>query len=161
MLVTILKELLQLIIMFTFDTRTLLQVVKTIFSEVGYTKKDCKTSWIRYVLYSASFPSDRPPEILLKGKPAFKNFFKAKLDFVKEPIPETGIEGLGQSLLTEDRPLMIWDPYGGKMSQFSESDRPFPHSNRTLYKIQYLSVWQDGDKNAARHIDWVRKHYQL
>ncbi|AET03064.1 reticuline oxidase-like protein, putative [Medicago truncatula] len=24
------------------------------------------------------------------------------------------------------------------------------------YKIQYLSVWQDGDKNAARHIDWIR-----
>jgi cinnamyl-alcohol dehydrogenase len=55
-----------------------------------------KTSWIKYVLYIASFPSDTPLKILFKGK------------------PETGIEGLWQRLLIEDSPLMIWKPYSGK-----------------------------------------------
>ncbi|XP_004504722.1 monolignol oxidoreductase AtBBE-like 13 [Cicer arietinum] len=145
---------------FLGEARTLLQVMKKSFPELGLTRKDCEeTSWIKSVLYIANFPSDTPLEVLLKGKPTFKNFFKAKSDFVKEPIPENGIEGLWQRLLVEDSPLLIWNPYGGKMSEFSESDSPFPHRNGTLYKIQYLTLWQDGDKNAAKHIDWIRKLY--
>ena len=146
--------------LFLGGARTLLQVMKTSFPELGLTRKDClETSWIKSVLYIAGFPSDTPPEVLLKGKSTFKNFFKAKSDFVREPIPETGLEGLWQRLLVEDSPLMIWNPYGGRMSQFSESETPFPHRNGTLYKIQYLSLWQEGDKNAAKHIDWIRKLY--
>ncbi|KAK7363247.1 hypothetical protein VNO77_05381 [Canavalia gladiata] len=146
--------------LFLGDAKTLLQVVKKSFPELGLTRKDClESSWIKSVLYIAGYPNDTPPEVLLKGKSTFKNFFKAKSDFVREPIPETGLEGLWQRLLAEDSPLMIFNPYGGKMSQFSESYTPFPHRNGTLYKIQYLSIWQEGDKNAAGHIDWIRKLY--
>ncbi|XP_047178620.1 berberine bridge enzyme-like 13 [Vigna umbellata] len=146
--------------LFLGGASTLLQIMKKSFPELGLTRKDClETSWIKSVLYVAGFPSGTPPEVLLKGKPTFKNFFKAKSDFVRKPIPETGLEGLWQKLLIEDRPLMIWNPYGGKMNQFSESDTPFPHRNGTLYKIQYLTLWEKGDKNPAKHIDWIRKLY--
>ncbi|XP_027918422.1 berberine bridge enzyme-like 13 [Vigna unguiculata] len=139
----------------------LLQIMKKSFPELGLTRKDClETSWIKSVLYLAGFPSGTPPEVLLKGKSTFKNFFKAKSDFVRKPIPEKGLEGLWQRLLLEDSPLMIWNPYGGRMSRFSESDTPFPHRNGTLYKIQYLTVWKKGDKNPAKHIDWIRKLYK-
>ncbi|CAI8584716.1 unnamed protein product [Vicia faba] len=145
---------------FLGEATTLIQVMKTSFPELGLTRKDCQeTSWIKSVLYIAGFPSDTPPQVLLKGKPTFKNFFKAKSDFVREPIPETGLEGLWQRLLIEDIPLMIWTPYGGKMNEFSESDSPFPHRNGTLYKIQYLSIWQEGEKNVAKHVEWIRKLY--
>ncbi|CAL0301016.1 unnamed protein product [Lupinus luteus] len=138
----------------------LLQVMKESFPELGLTRKDClETSWIKSVLYIAGYPNDTPPEILLEGKPTFKNYFKAKSDFVREPIPETGLQGLWQRLLEEDSPLMIWNPYGGMMSKFSESDIPFPHRNGTLYKIQYLTLWQDGDKNATKHVEWIRNLY--
>ncbi|RDX62423.1 Berberine bridge enzyme-like 26, partial [Mucuna pruriens] len=140
--------------------KTLLKLMKRSFPELGLIEKDClETSWINSVLYVAGFPSGTPPEVLLKGKPTFKNFFKAKSDFVREPIPETGLEGLWQRLLVEDTPLIILNPYGGKMSQISESDTPFPHRNGTLYKIQYLTLWQEGDKKAAKHIDWIRELY--
>ncbi|KAK7368705.1 hypothetical protein VNO80_10733 [Phaseolus coccineus] len=146
--------------LFLGGATTLLQVMKTSFPELGLTRKDClETSWIKSVLYIAGFPSNTPPQVLLKGKSTFKNFFKAKSDFVREPIPEIGLQGLWQRLLIEDAPLMIWNPYGGKMSQFSESDTPFPHRNGTLYKIQYVNLWQEGDKNVAKHIDWIRKLY--
>ncbi|KAL2343710.1 hypothetical protein Fmac_004995 [Flemingia macrophylla] len=83
--------------LFLGGARTLLQVMKTSFPELGLTKKDClETSWINSVLYIAGFPSGTPPEVLLKGKSTFKNFFKAKSDFVREPIPEEGLEGLWQ-----------------------------------------------------------------
>nr|KYP49614.1 Reticuline oxidase-like protein [Cajanus cajan] len=86
-------------------------------------------------------------------------FWAIRGDFVREPIPEIGLEGLWQRLLVEDSPLIVFNPYGGRMSQFAESDTPFPHRNGTLYKIQYLSLWQEGDKNAEKHIDWIRKLY--
>ncbi|OIW21962.1 hypothetical protein TanjilG_18103 [Lupinus angustifolius] len=146
--------------LFLGEARALLQVAKTSFPELGLTRKDLlETSWIKSVLYIAGYPNNTPPEVLLKGKSTFKNYFKAKSDFVREPIPEPGLEGLWLRLLAEDSPLMIWNPYGGRMSQFSESDIPFPHRNGTLYKIQYLTLWQDADINAAKHIDWIRKVY--
>ncbi|GAV65620.1 FAD_binding_4 domain-containing protein/BBE domain-containing protein [Cephalotus follicularis] len=138
----------------------LLQVTQEEFPELGLTKKDCaETSWLKSVLYIGGYPSNTPPEVLLQGKSTFKNYFKAKSDFVREAIPETGLEGLWKRLLKEDTPMMIWNPYGGMMSKISESAIPFPHRSGTKFKIQYLTLWQDGDKNAAKHINWMRKLY--
>ncbi|PSR89823.1 Berberine bridge enzyme-like, partial [Actinidia chinensis var. chinensis] len=137
----------------------LLQVMNESFPELGLQKKDCvEMSWLKSVLYIAGYPSNVPPEVLLQGKSLFKNYFKAKSDFVKEPIPESGLEGLWTQLLEEDSPLMIWNPYGGMMSKISECDIPFPHRNGTLFKIQYVTVWGDADKDlATKHVDWIRK----
>ncbi|XP_057484719.1 berberine bridge enzyme-like 15 [Actinidia eriantha] len=139
----------------------LLQVMNKSFPELGLQKKDCvEMSWLKSVLYIAGYPSNVPPEVLLQGKSLFKNYFKAKSDFVKQPIPESGLKGLWKRLLEEDSPLMIWNPYGGMMSKISESAIPFPHRNGTLFKIQYLTLWGDADKHsAAKHVDWIRKLY--
>ncbi|KAJ9163189.1 hypothetical protein P3X46_022887 [Hevea brasiliensis] len=146
--------------LFLGDANRLLQVMQNSFPELGLTRNDCtETSWIKSVLYIAGYPSNTPPEVLLQGKSLFKNYFKAKSDFVKEPIPETGLEGLWKRLLEEESPLMIWNPYGGMMSKISESEIPFPHRKGNLFKIQYLSNWQDGEKSAAKHMDWIRKLY--
>ncbi|KAK9181468.1 hypothetical protein WN944_024605 [Citrus x changshan-huyou] len=146
--------------LFLGGAERLLKVVEESFPELGLTKKDCtETSWIKSVLYIAGYPSNTPPEVLLQGKSLFKNYFKAKSDFVEDPIPETALEGLWKRLLGEDSPLMIWTPYGGMMSKISESEIPFPHRKGTLFKIQYVSTWQDGEKNATKHIDWIRRLY--
>ncbi|KAK4254766.1 hypothetical protein QN277_010098 [Acacia crassicarpa] len=142
------------------NSRMLLDLMKQNFPELGLTRKDClEVSWIRSVLYIAGYPNDTPLEVLLQGKSSFKNFFKAKSDFVREPIPEEGLEGLWSRLKDEDSPLMIWTPYGGATSRVSESDTPFPHRNGTLFKIQYLTIWDNGDKNEAKHVQWIRKLY--
>lgn len=139
----------------------LLQVMQESFPELGLTKKDCtEMSWIQSVLYIAGFPSNTPPEALLQGKSLFKNYFKAKSDFVKQPIPEAGLEGLWKKLLEEDSPLMIFNPYGGMMSKISESEIPFPHRNGVIFKIQYLTLWnEDKPETAAKHVDWIRRLY--
>ncbi|CAN1290303.1 Berberine bridge enzyme-like 26 [Linum perenne] len=98
-------------------------------------------------------------EVLLEGKSLFKNYFKAKSDFVKEPISEIGLEGIWKRFLEEDSPLMIWNPFGGEMSRISESAIPFPHRKGTAFMIQYLTNWQDGEKSMERHMDWMRKLY--
>lgn len=146
--------------LFLGDSTRLIQVMEKSFPELGLTKKDClEMSWIQSVLYIASFPSGTPPKVLLKGKSTFKNYFKAKSDFVKEPIPETALEGLWKRLLEEDSPLTIWTPYGGMMSRIPESETPFPHRNGNVFMIQWVSAWLDGEQEAAKHMDWIRKLY--
>lgn len=146
--------------LFLGESERLLELMQREFPELGVTKKDVtETSWIKSVLYIAGYPLTTPPEVLLQGKSLFKNYFKAKSDFVKSPIPETGLEGLWERLMEEESPLMIWNPYGGMMSKIPESEIPFPHRKGTLFKIQYLTTWQDGTQNMTKHIDWIRKLY--
>ncbi|KAE8658889.1 putative FAD-binding Berberine family protein [Hibiscus syriacus] len=146
--------------LFLGDAERLLRVTQQSFPELGLTRKDCtETTWIKSVLYIAGYSSTTPPEVLLQGKSTFKNYFKAKSDFVEEAIPETALEGIWKRMVEEDSPLMIWNPYGGMMSRISESETPFPYRQRTKFKIQYVTSWQDGDNNASKHIDWIRRLY--
>ncbi|CDP20911.1 unnamed protein product [Coffea canephora] len=66
------------------------------FPELGLTQKDCiEMSWIESVLYIAKYPRNIQPKFLLQGKPLLnKVYFKAKSDFVKEPIKEHALEGI-------------------------------------------------------------------
>ncbi|TXG70511.1 hypothetical protein EZV62_005446 [Acer yangbiense] len=147
--------------LFLGSANGLLQVTKKSFPELNLTRKDCiETSWIKSVLYIAGFPSNTTPEVLLEAKPLYKEYFKAKSDFVQKPIPETVLEGLWKKFLKEDNPLTIWNPYGGMMSKISESATPFPHRKGTLFKIQYLTIWFDGDKKSQKHINWIRNMYK-
>ena len=147
--------------LFLGETSRLLQIMDQSFPELGLTPKDCiQMSWIESVLYIASYPSGTKPEVLLQGKSTFKNYFKAKSDFVKEPIPESGLEGLWKRLLEEESPLTIWTPYGGMVNKVPESETPFPHRNGTVFMIQWLSLWEDEEKETTvKHIDWIRKLY--
>ncbi|CAL1402792.1 unnamed protein product [Linum trigynum] len=144
--------------LFLGDSERLLKIMGASFPELGLTKADClETSWIKSVLYIAGFPTGTAPEVLLQGKSLFKNYFKAKSDFVREPIPETGLEGIWKRFLEEDSPLTIWNPLGGQMARISESAIPFPHRKGNSFMIQWLTNWQDGESSAAKHMDWMRK----
>uniref|UniRef100_A0A6N2NI40 FAD-binding PCMH-type domain-containing protein n=1 Tax=Salix viminalis TaxID=40686 RepID=A0A6N2NI40_SALVM len=146
--------------LFLGDAKRLLNVMAQGFPELGLTLKDCtETTWLKSVLYIAGYPANTPPEVLLQGKSTFKNYFKAKSDFVTEPIPETALEGIWKRYFEEATPFMIWNPYGGMMSKISESSIPFPHRKGTLFKIQYLTMWQNPAENASKHIDWIRRLY--
>ncbi|KAJ4901670.1 FAD-binding Berberine family protein [Raphanus sativus] len=139
----------------------LMKVMKKSFPELGLTRKDCvEMSWIESIVYISGFPSQTPTKVLLQGKPPFPKInFKAKSDFVKDPIPESGLKGMFEKFLNEDNPLMIWNPYGGMMAKISESQIPFPHRKGVIFKIQYLTAWPNSDKRPSRHINWIRDLY--
>ncbi|KAF8034076.1 hypothetical protein BT93_C0377 [Corymbia citriodora subsp. variegata] len=146
--------------LFLGDSDTLLGIMGKDFPELGLTRADCvETSWLGSVLYIGGYPKATPPEVLLQGKPLFRNYFKAKSDFVRTPIPEEGLLGLWKIYLEEEVPFMIWNPYGGAMARVPESATPFPHRRGTLFKIQYVATWQDGTQSMARHMSWISKLY--
>ncbi|GMN64427.1 hypothetical protein TIFTF001_033495 [Ficus carica] len=138
----------------------LLQVMRKSFPELGLTKKDCaQMSWIQSVLYIAGYPTGTPNEVLLQATTSSKVSFKAKSDFVRNPMPETTLDGIWKRFLEEENPLTIWTPYGGKMSKISETEIPFPHRKGTIFMIQYLTIWFDGDKSTNKHVNWIQKLY--
>ncbi|KAL9366206.1 hypothetical protein Peur_037405 [Populus x canadensis] len=141
----------------------LLPLIQDSFPELGLVKEDCiEMSWIQSVLYFDGFPSNSSLDILLDRTPSTRRNFKAKSDYVKEPIPELGLEGIWERFFDEDinTPILIFSPYGGKMSEISESSIPFPHRAGNIYKIQHLIYWdEEGIVAAKRHISWIRRLY--
>ncbi|ONI11259.1 hypothetical protein PRUPE_4G096500, partial [Prunus persica] len=72
--------------------------------------------------------------------------FKAKSDYVNEPISKAGLEGLWQTLI-EVKAYLILTLYGGKISEISNSEIHFPHRSGNLFKIQYMVTWDDYREN--------------
>ncbi|XP_058721971.1 berberine bridge enzyme-like 22 [Vicia villosa] len=141
----------------------LITIMNSSFPELGLRLKDCvEMSWIQSTLYIAGYNESDPLELLLNRTTNYKSSFKAKSDYVRKPIPKTGFDGIWRMLRKEDSfAILILEPYGGKMSEISESKIPFPHRKGNLYNIQYMVKWDaNGIEESKRHIKWMRKLYR-
>ncbi|ESQ39501.1 hypothetical protein EUTSA_v10000844mg [Eutrema salsugineum] len=141
---------------------TLMKVMNKGFPELRLTRKDCtEMSWIESTVYNAEFPANTPIEVLIQVKSPFgKLSFKSKSDFVKEPIPVSGLKRIFKKMMQEDSPASFlgWTPYGGKMAKISESEIPFPHRNDTIFIILYNT---DTETEPSKHINWLRDLYSF
>ncbi|PKI60956.1 hypothetical protein CRG98_018662 [Punica granatum] len=140
----------------------LLDVMGSSFPELGLTREDCiEMPWINSTIYFAGF-SGQPLEILLNRSSNTKSYFKYKSDYVKEPISEPVLEEIWKWLIKADQGAlqMIWNPYGGRMSEISESAIPFPHRAGNIFKIQHLTSWTNGSvEESAKRISLIRSFY--
>ncbi|OIS97344.1 reticuline oxidase-like protein [Nicotiana attenuata] len=126
-------------------------------------KKEChEVPWIGSVLFLYNKGVDESIEVLLDSSiPVYKNYFKGTSDFVKTPFPESGWKMIERLFLEEDRPMIILEPFGGRMDEISESELPFPHRKGNLYNIQHLVNWDDNSESVLRNkIEWMRKFYR-
>ncbi|XP_031378709.1 berberine bridge enzyme-like 26 [Punica granatum] len=138
----------------------LLKVMEEGFPELGLTSQDCiETSWIESVLYMALFPNTTGLEVLRQVISSIPpGYFKAKADFVRVPIPESGLNGLWKLFLEEESPFMQWTPYGGMMERIFEDATPFPHRRGILFEIFYSTSWQK-DEDPSKHMNWIKRLY--
>ncbi|GKV03921.1 hypothetical protein SLEP1_g16154 [Rubroshorea leprosula] len=145
--------------LFLGDSKTLLSIMNESFPELGLSQSDCiETSWIQSVLNWTNFPVDTSAKVLLNRTPQTLTFLKRKSDYVKEPIPKDGLEWLWKRMIELGTPTLIFNPYGGRMAEISASETPFPHRAGNLWKIQYVTNWNEAGAEAADHyINLTRK----
>ncbi|CAL9750237.1 unnamed protein product [Musa acuminata subsp. burmannicoides] len=144
--------------------KELLTVMGSSFPELGFEAADCnEMSWLESVLFFANY-SGRPTEVLLDRKLEFDFSFKAKSDFVREPVTETTLEEIWRFLMeAKDEPVLLFmEPFGGVLNEIAESATPFPYRKGNLYIIQYYMWWLETDmETTERHLSWMRKLYAL
>ncbi|POO01079.1 Xanthine dehydrogenase C subunit [Trema orientale] len=144
--------------LFLGPAENLVSLMEENFPELGLQLENCtEMSWIQSVLYFAGYSANDPLEVLV-NRTTNAGFFKAKSDYVTKPISLTGLEGLWQRLVQDEGSFLIWSPYGGRMSEISDSEIAFPHRRGNLYGIQYLVYW-NSENETDNHIGWMRELY--
>jgi hypothetical protein len=141
----------------------LLPMMQESFPELGLMREDCiEMSWIESTLYFFGFPIGESLDVLLNRTSLTTHPFKAKSDYVQEPIPEVGLEGIWKRFHEKEAEsaFLILTPYGGRMSEISQSAIPFPHRAGNIYQIQHYVYWEEEETEASeRHISWIRRLY--
>ncbi|XP_062227644.1 berberine bridge enzyme-like Cyn d 4 [Phragmites australis] len=127
------------------------------FPELGVKRKDCiEMTWIQSALYFAFYGTGKPMELLLDRGTKPDRYFKAKSDYVSEPIPSHVWESTWSWFLRDGAGLLILDPYGGRMGSVAPSATPFPH-RQELYNLQYYGFWfENGTEASEKHMGWIR-----
>ncbi|CAN0884677.1 Berberine bridge enzyme-like 27 [Linum grandiflorum] len=102
------------------------------------------------------------------GRARFNSLYLGTLDvllpLLRRRFPELGatIEGVWRLIMRPgiEDPEIILSPYGGRMSEISDSSIPFPHRAGNKFKIQHLIYWvKEGEEAKNRHIGWIRELY--
>ncbi|XP_024018981.1 cannabidiolic acid synthase-like [Morus notabilis] len=144
----------------------LLQLMQKEFPELGLQRHECiEKEWVESFLYFNSFRNGESLDYLLNRTSNYNLMsFKAKSDFVKEPIPDDLFKGMLRRLYKEEvgRASIDLFPYGGKMNEILESAIPFPYRFGNLYMIHYFVQWNEEMNITAskKHVKWLKRLYK-
>lgn len=136
-------------------------VINKAFPELGIEEEDCKEmSWIESIIFFSGLNEGASVSDLKNRYLDDKEYFKAKSDYVRTPIPLVGLESAFKILEKEPKGYVILDPYGGMMHEISNDSIAFPHRKGNLFTIQYLIYWKEADnERSSEYIEWIRELY--
>ncbi|KAJ0975806.1 hypothetical protein J5N97_017771 [Dioscorea zingiberensis] len=68
----------------------------------------------------------------------------------------------------DERPIVIVDPFGGRMHEISETETPFPHRKGNKCNIQYLVKWSEDEgtnevgeiSSYSKALVWGHKYFK-
>ncbi|KAL2244597.1 UNVERIFIED_CONTAM: Cannabidiolic acid synthase [Sesamum indicum] len=141
----------------------LLAVMQEKFPELGLVRDDCiEMSWIQSILYNTGLPIDSLEPLLDRFQPDV-GYYKGKSDYVQEPIPISGLEGVWRLFYEQEgrEAEFLLTPYGGRMAEIPNNATPFPHRAGYLYKVHHMVFWEAKDAhNVDKYISWIRRLYR-
>ncbi|XP_051129294.1 berberine bridge enzyme-like D-2, partial [Andrographis paniculata] len=140
------------------------QTIKTLqkfFPQLKIKIENCQEmTWIESILYFSGLKNGTQIEGLKDRFLHNKNYFKAKSDYVRNPITRQGIRTLIGALEKQPKGYVIMDPYGGKMGRIKKDSIAFPHREGNLFTVQYLVDWEeDEDVRREEYMEWIRGVY--
>ncbi|KAI9121265.1 hypothetical protein K1719_008298 [Acacia pycnantha] len=131
------------------------------FPELGLKESDCtEMPWVNTTLFWYDYPIGTSIDELLAKHKQPTLFSKSKSDYVKEPIPKSAIQYIWKLMIEGEKTWMQWNPYGGKMSEISSSETPFPHRAGNLFLIQYYTHWEKEGSGEINHHMNISRHEQ-
>nr|XP_043629589.1 berberine bridge enzyme-like 8 [Erigeron canadensis] len=144
--------------LFLGNSTALINIMNQSFPELGLRLSDCQEmNWTQSVLWYYNFPPNSPDSTLLSRIPRSLTHLKRKSDYVKRPISKTGLRSIFKKMIELERPVLTFNPYGGRMAEISEFAKPFPHRAGNIAKIQYAADWpEDGVDVANRYVNLTR-----
>ncbi|XAR50783.1 Tetrahydroberberine oxidase [Bertholletia excelsa] len=144
--------------MFLGSSQRLLEVMENGFPELALKREDVtEMGWIESVLYWGNFDNVTSLESLLHRSPDSVYFLKRKSDYVQAPISKDGLQGIWKKMMELDKTGLVFNPYGGKMSEISESATAFPHRAGNIFKIQYSVNWnEEGIEAEEKYLNQIR-----
>ncbi|WCJ24357.1 FAD-binding Berberine family protein [Euphorbia peplus] len=147
--------------MFLGQTDRLLGLMNESFPELGLVRQDCKEmSWIESTLFWAEFPSGSSIDRMIERPEGSNVSGSFKSDFVKDVIPKSIIESMWMWMKEYEVDWMEWNPLGGRMSEISETETPFPHRGGNLFLMEYASQWKE-EGVVHERVELLRKMYEL
>lgn len=136
--------------MFLGQISSLIPLMNQQFPELGLRAEDChEMSWVESTLFWDEYPIGTSINVLLNRSTDVKFSSKNKSDYVKNVIPKKALEEIWTKMINFGNMWMQWNPYGGRMSEISESETAFPHRAGNLFKIQYCALWEEEGINST------------
>ncbi|KAL7618859.1 hypothetical protein Lser_V15G00258 [Lactuca serriola] len=137
------------------------------FPELGVTKEICEEmTSVRSTLVFWGLPSSTPIEILTNRSAITKLKFKGKSDYVRTPIPIKGLRKIWSKVMENDGSgLLMINPFGGRMNDYSETAIPYPHRVGVLLQV-FKSVYFDGQTSdttptSLSRLAWLQSLEEL
>ncbi|XP_038883273.1 berberine bridge enzyme-like 14 [Benincasa hispida] len=151
-----------LVALFLGPLEKLMEIINQNIPSLKLQKEECiEMNWIESVLFWANFENGTAPEALLKRETPSVQYLKRKSDYVREPISKEGIEAIWKAIMETEEVGLTCNPYGGRMSEISETATPFPHRAGVKFKMQYSSNWKEGgDQEAKEEMELARRLYE-
>ncbi|XP_062093554.1 berberine bridge enzyme-like 8 [Humulus lupulus] len=133
----------------------LVSLLEQRFPELGLKKTECfEMNWVEStVFWIDNHPVEKITSLdeLLVRKNGSVEFYKLKSDYMKTPFTKQALKTLWTTMIKIGRVWMKWNPYGGRMSEVSEWETPFPHRAGNLALLQYYVFWNESGINATNH----------
>ncbi|XP_017233676.1 berberine bridge enzyme-like 22 [Daucus carota subsp. sativus] len=148
--------------LFLGEVSELIPMMGEWFPELGLRAENCtEMTWMESALSFAGYLKDDSWDVFLTRTDHYQSNFKAKSDYVTEPIPKSALEGAWKQFSAEESVFMIMEPFGGRMDKISKSKIAYPHRKGNLYNLQYMVKWDVNTAEATKkHMQWIRKLYK-
>nr|XP_043606224.1 tetrahydrocannabinolic acid synthase-like [Erigeron canadensis] len=141
---------------------TLLPLLDERFPELNVTREICEeVRMVQASLVFGGYTSNTSTEILLTRSSNIILNGKNKLDYVRTPIPITGLKRIWRKVFENDGSEVLYmHPFGGKNDEYSETAIPYPHRAGVLYQfhqqVTFNDQISDTTPTSLRRINWLR-----